>query len=295
MKNPPGERSLTLSLITGILLACQFSTRGENSYQPVSTRPTQAPHLLLADVWNPSINPTGWWMSEKYDGVRAYWDGEVLWSRKGQVIHLPTYFLAELPHSIALDGELWMGRGKFEQTISTVRSERPDDRWRNMRFMVFDAPQAKGLFEERMRFLHAILAEGNRFVRAVAQTRCQGINQLLVQRDRVVRLGGEGLMLRQPESRYEGQRSSTLLKVKPYDDAEATVIAYEPGKGKFAGKLGALRVRTDDGRDFSIGTGLTDALRQAPPPIGTVITYRFRGLTARGRPRFPTFFRVRQD
>jgi DNA ligase-1 len=119
--------------------------------------------------------------------------------------------------------------------------------------------------------------------------------QLLAERDRVVREGGEGLMLRQPESAYEPGRSPTLLKVKPYDDAEATVIAHEPGKGKFAGKLGALRVRTDDGREFSVGSGFTDVERESPPPVGTVITYRFEGLTAKGLPRFPSYLRVRRD
>jgi DNA ligase-1 len=146
-----------------------------------------------------------------------------------------------------------------------------------------------------MKFLRATVAEGNQVVTVVAQERCRGAAQLLAERDRVVREGGEGVMLRKPESVYEAGRSPTLLKVKPFDDAEATVIAHEPGKGKFAGKLGALRVRTDDGREFSIGTGLTDADRESPPPLGTVITYRFQGLTAKGLPRFPSYFRVRRD
>jgi len=295
MKNPPSWRAITLGLVTAILLACKLIAKPEDPVGTNSTGETQAPLLLLADVWNASIDPTGWWMSEKYDGLRGYWDGETLWSRKGQVIHAPSYFLAELPLGIALDGELWIGRGKFEETVSTVRSERPDDRWEKVHFMVFDAPQAKGTFEERMQFLRTTLPETNRFVRVVAQKRCAGAAQLLAERDRAVKLGGEGLMLRQPGSQYEPRRSPTLLKVKPYDDAEATVIAHEPGKGKFAGQLGALRVRTDDGREFSIGSGLTDAQRQSPPPIGTVITYRFRGLTAKGMPRFPTYLRVRLD
>ena len=295
MKTPPRWKTPLLELVTGIFLACSLIAKAKDTASTTSATETQGPHLLLADVWNPSIDPTDWWMSEKYDGLRGYWDGQTLWTRKGQVIHAPSYFLAELPRGIALDGELWIGRGKFEETISTVRSETPDDRWKKVHFMVFDAPQAKGTFEERMQFLHATLSEGNRFVRVVVQERCQGVRQLVAERDRVVKMGGEGLMLRQPESQYEPRRSSTLLKVKPYDDAEATVIAYETGKGKLAGKLGAFRVRTDDGREFAIGSGLTDAQREAPPPIGTVITYRFRGLTDKGMPRFPTYLRVRQD
>ena len=255
----------------------------------------QSPRLLLANVWNQSTDPTGWWMSEKYDGLRGYWDGRKLWTRQGNLIHAPDYFLAELPQDVALDGELWIGYGKFEETVSTVRSDTPDDRWKNVHFMVFDAPKNKGSFEQRMQFLHATLRKENRFVRVVVQQRCQGVAQLLAERDRVVRLGGEGLMLRQPESQYESGRSPTLLKVKPYDDAEATVIAHEPGTGKFAGKLGALHVRADDGREFSIGSGFSDADRETPPPVGTIITYRFRGLTAKGLPRFASYLRVRRD
>ena len=253
------------------------------------------PALLLANVWNASIDPAGWWMSEKYDGLRGFWDGRKLWSRKGQAIAAPDYFLAELPKEVALDGELWMGRGKFEETISTVLSQTPDERWKRVRFMVFDAPQAKGTFEQRMEFLRATLPEGNRFAKPVVQERCKGAAQLIAERDRVVSEGGEGLMLRKPESEYEAGRSPTLLKVKPLDDAEATVTAHLAGKGKFAGKLGSMRVKTADGREFSIGSGFTDAQRESPPPVGTFITYRFRGLTAKGLPRFPSFLRIRKD
>lgn len=263
---------------------------------PADSGPEKSgPALLLANVWTPAIDPAGWWMSEKYDGLRGFWDGRKLWSRKGQAIAAPDYFLAELPKDIALDGELWMGRGKFEETISAVLSQMPDERWKRVRFMVFDAPQAKGTFEQRMEFLRATLPAGNQFAKPVLQTRCEGAAQLIAERDRVVSEGGEGLMLRKPESEYEAGRSPTLLKVKPLDDAEATVIAHLPGKGKNAGKLGALRVRTAEGREFSIGTGFTDVQREMPPPIGTLVTYRFRGKTAKGLPRFPSFLRVRRD
>jgi DNA ligase len=294
MNIPPECKATLIVLAAGFFLAGSLAAKEKDSAATPTTE-NQTPHLLLANVWNPSIDPTGWWMSEKYDGLRAYWDGQKLWSRKGNLIHAPDYFLAELPRDIVLDGELWIGHGKFEETMSIVRSETPDDRWNRVRYMVFDVPQAKGAFEQRMQFLRATISEGNRFVRVVAQERCQGVAQLLAERDRVVRQGAEGLMLRQPESAYEAGRSPTLLKVKPYDDAEATVIAHEPGKGKFAGKLGALRVRADDGREFSIGSGLTDADRESPPPVGTVITYRFQGTTAKGLPRFPSYLRVRRD
>ena len=295
MNIPPECKATLIVLAAVFFLAGSLVAKEKDPAGATPATENQTPQLLLANVWNPSIDPTGWWMSEKYDGLRAWWDGQKLWSRKGNLIHAPDYFLAEFPRDIALDGELWIGHGKFEETMSIVRSETPDDRWNRVHYMVFDAPQANGTFEQRMQFLRATVSEGNRFVRVVAQERCQGVAQLLAERDRVVREGGEGLMLRQPESAYETRRSPTLLKVKPYDDAEATVIAHEPGKGKFAGKLGALRVRTDDGREFSVGSGLTDADRESPPPVGTIITYRFQGLTAKGLPRFPSYLRVRRD
>ncbi|MFT4587712.1 MAG: DNA ligase-1 [Limisphaerales bacterium] len=251
--------------------------------------------LLLAKVWDPSIDPTGWWVSEKYDGMRAQWDGKSLWTRGGGPIHAPDYFLAELPANIELDGELWMGRGKFEETVSVARRKNPDERWRRMRYMIFDAPKAKGAFEQRMEFLKGALPADAKHVKQVPQSRCLGAEQLIAERDRIVAAGGEGLMIRKPESDYEPGRSPTLLKVKPYDDAEAKVIGHKPGRGKFAGKLGSLRVKTADGREFSVGTGFTDAQRESPPPIGTVITYRFRGLTKNGLPRFSSFLRIRQD
>jgi DNA ligase-1 len=295
VKNPPGWSATFLGLAVSITVTFSVAARGEDRAAASSKAEKESPHLLLANVWDPSIDPTGWWMSEKYDGLRGYWDGRQLWSRKGKLIHAPDYFLAELPRDIALDGELWIGRGQFEETTSTVLSETPDARWKSVHFMVFDAPQAKGTFEERMQFLQATLPKRNRFAKVVAQVRCKGTVQLLVERDRIVGLGGEGLMLRQPESEYEPARSPTLLKVKLYDDAEATVVAHQLGEGKFAGKLGSLRVRTDDGKEFSIGSGFTDAQRESPPSVGTVITYRFRGLTAKGLPRFPSYLRVRRD
>ena len=296
MKVPPGFLATVVACSAGCVLICSLSAKENDPPGAAPAAEKQPPPpLLLANVWKSSIDPTGWWMSEKYDGLRAYWDGQKLWTRYGNLIHAPDYFLAELPRDIVLDGELWMGHGKFEETASVVRSETPDDRWKLIRYMVFDAPQATGGFEQRMEFLRATVSRENRFVTVVAQERCRGAAQLLAERDRIVREGAEGLMLRQPGSPYEPRRSSTLLKVKPYDDAEATVIGHEPGKGKYAGKLGALRVRTENGREFSIGTGLTDAERESPPPIGTIITYRYQGLTAKGVARFPSYLRVRRD
>jgi DNA ligase 1 len=262
---------------------------------PSSSVPEEKSGLLLANVWSPAIDPTGWWISEKYDGVRGFWDGQRLKTRNGNTIHAPDYFIEGLPKNIPLDGELWLGRGKFEETSSIVLSDKPDERWRHIRFMIFDAPNAPGSFEERVSFLTSLIPATHPFLKAVAQDRCRNTAHLIAERDRIVALGGEGLMIRKPESAYEKGRSPTLLKVKPSEDAEATVTGYVPGKGRYEGMTGSLRVRTIDGKEFSIGAGLTDAQRSNPPPIGAVITYRFRGMTSKGLPRFPSFLRVRTD
>jgi DNA ligase-1 len=113
--------------------------------------------------------------------------------------------------------------------------------------------------------------------------------------DEVIKLGGEGLMLRKPGSRYETGRSSTLLKVKKFSDAEATVISHTPGKGRHKGRCGALVVRMPNGKEFSLGTGLSDKERQNPPPVGAKVTYTFTELTDSGMgvPKCAAFLRVR--
>jgi DNA ligase-1 len=120
-------------------------------------------------------------------------------------------------------------------------------------------------------------------------------NSLQKRMKEIVKAGGEGLMLHRADALYESGRSDTLLKMKPWEDAEAVVIAHQPGKGKYAGMLGALRVRTDDGREFSLGTGFTDQQRGNPPPIGATVTYRYHDLTRLGMPRFARFLRVSEQ
>lgn len=243
--------------------------------------------VLLAKTWTGS-DPAGWWMSEKLDGVRAVWDGLDLRSRTGNVLDAPQWWRDLLP-PISLDGELWIGRGKFQQVVGQVCSAAGD--WRDVRYMVFDAPATAGAFEERM----AIAADsvvGSRVAAVVEHARCQGDWHLRQELGRVENVGGEGLMLRQPFSHYEAVRSSTLLKVKSSADAEAVVVGHEQGSGRHAGCLGALVVQMNDGTTFRLGTGLTDRLRRRPPRIGTTVTFKFQGMTDAGIPRFASFLRV---
>ena len=255
-----------------------------------------APALLLASVYRPGLELQGYWVSEKYDGVRGHWDGQRLRTRGGEPITPPAWFTAGWPDT-ALDGELWAGRGRFAQAQSTVRQARAGDAaWRQMRFMVFDLPAHPGSFDQRLPALQTAVARtGLPWVLAVPQQRVASDAALQALLARTVRGGGEGLMLHRGSSLYRAGRSDDLIKLKTHDDTEARVVAHLPGKGKHAGRLGALLVEMPSGQRFRLGTGLSDAERSAPPPIGSWVTYRFRGTHDSGLPRFASFVRVRED
>lgn len=263
----------------------------------VPAQPASAPPLLLAGRYRPDIDLRDWWVSEKYDGVRGYWDGRTLRTRGGEPIAAPPWFTAGWP-ATPMDGELWAGRGRFEQAQSTVARLQPGDApWRALRYMVFDLPTHPGSFDERLSALNGVVASVDQpWVQAVPQRKLAGNAELQTLLRQVVRGGGEGLMLHRGASLYRAGRGDDLLKLKPHDDAEARVVAHLPGKGRHAGRLGALLVETPEGQRFALGTGFTDAQRADPPAIGSWVTYRYRGLhSGSGLPRFASFLRVRTD
>jgi DNA ligase 1 len=251
--------------------------------------------LLLAERYAGNIDVAQYWVSEKLDGVRAHWDGRQLRFRSGNPVNAPAWFLAALPAS-QLDGELWLGRGSFDRLSGIVRRETPDDaEWRQIRYLIFELPGAAGTFTERIDQMKTVIAAANTpWLQAAEQFRLPDARALQTKLDEVVRGGGEGLMLHRDDAQYETGRSNALLKVTPWLDAEAKVIAHLPGNGKHKGMLGALRVEMPDGKHFSLGSGITDAQRRNPPPLGVQVTYRYRELTRNGIPRFPRFLRVRE-
>ena len=253
------------------------------------------PPLLLAERWDNEGDLSGWWMSEKLDGVRAYWDGKQFLSRLGNCYHAPDWFLAGLP-DVPLDGELWLDRKKFQTTVSIVRRQDKSDHWKQVSFLVFDAPALDDAFEKRLKFVEEYLTKQKpTFARAHTHEACKGVDHLRKELARIEALGGEGLMLRQPGSKYAVGRSATLLKVKTFHDADAKVVGHVPGKGRHKGRLGALEVVLGNGIRFSVGTGFSDAERDQPPLIGSFITFRYQELSDGGVPRFPSFVRVRAD
>lgn len=257
-----------------------------------------APPVLLAHSYSeivPAVDPTGWWMSEKLDGVRAWWDGRRFLSRLGNVYHAPTWFTAGLPE-FPLDGELWLARKQFQRCVAIVRRQDANELWRQIRYVVFDAPSHDAAFEGRLRQCEELMTRSrHEFALAHPHIVCTGTEHLRSELARVEALGGEGLMLRQPASRYIAGRSTTLLKVKSFLDAEARIIGHTRGTGRHAGRLGALEVELPNGVRFSVGTGLSDAERDQPPAIGSLITFRYQELSTDGVPRFPSFVGVRDD
>ena len=254
------------------------------------------PALLLANVYAGQVDPSRYLVSEKYDGVRALWDGRTLRFRSGRVVPAPAWFVERLPAEQPLDGELWLGRGRFDALSATVRREPPDNaEWRDVKYMVFELPDAPGSFAERAERIRQIVqASGWPALQAVAQSPVADRAALQRRLTRTVAQGGEGLMLHLASAPYGTGRSDVLLKLKPYLDTEAKVVGHRPGKGKYAGQMGALQVQTPEGRRFLLGTGFDDAQRRDPPPVGSTVTYRYRDLTSSGLPRFASFLRVYQ-
>lgn len=281
----PNRSICRLFLCTLVLVLVAYVRVSEASPPPVP----------LATTYQPGVALENYWISEKLDGVRAYWTGREFLSRNGNVYKAPDWFIAGFPN-VPLDGELWMGRQRFAELSGAVRKRVPvDSEWRDIQFHVFDLP-APGPFYERYEQLEALLEKANtRYLALVTQTPASTHSALMADLEKIVARGGEGLMLKRRDSLYEAGRSDDLLKVKTFEDAEAVVIGHIPGKGRLQNMMGALQVELPSGRRFRIGTGFSDELRTRPPAPGTRITFKYYGLTATGLPRFASFLRVRDD
>ncbi len=249
--------------------------------------------LLLAHNAPKGIDPTGYLVSEKLDGVRALWDGAVLRFRSGRTIAAPAWFTSKLP-ATPLDGELWLARGQFDLLSGTVRKVQPvDAEWLQVKYMVFELPQSSGSFAQRAAQLQSVVqAAAWPALQAVEQFAVASPAALQAKLQSITAAGGEGLMLHLASAPVTTGRSEVLLKLKAVQDAQATVVGHVAGKGKYAGLLGALDVTTASGLRFKLGTGLSDADRQNPPAIGSVVTYTYRDTTPSGKPRFASFLRV---
>ena len=253
----------------------------------------QKPEVFLLKTYDGTQDVVGWVMSEKLDGVRGIWDGERLLSRGGNELRAPKWFTRDFP-PFALDGELWTRRGDFENIVSIVRRKNPDERWARVRYHIFEVPHQVGGLPERLAVLADYLRQHpNDYLQIIRQTNVSNADQLRTFLAQVNAGGGEGVVVRDPALPYRTGRLSSALKVKNYLDTECVVQKILPGKGKYTGKMGALQCRMMDGKLIKIGSGFTDQTRAQPPALGSVITFKYYGLTKKGNPRFPVYLRRR--
>ncbi len=256
---------------------------------PCST--SAQPPLLLKKYKDQQI--TGWLMSEKLDGIRALWNGRELTTRRGNKLAAPQWFLQGFP-PFALDGELWSRRGAFARIQSIVMQQQPHVGWRELTYNIFDVPQQPGGLDARLNILQKWTATKDApYLRIIPQIICRGKSHLLQYQQEIEALGGEGIVLRDPNAPYIHGRTDLALKVKRFDDAECKVIGHNPGNGKFKGLTGSLTCQLADGTVFKLGSGLTTAQHHNPPATGSIVTFRHQGWTADRVPRFPVFMRVR--
>jgi len=254
----------------------------------------KAPAIQLATNYRQDIDINQYFVSEKLDGIRAYWDGQQLISKQGNAFTAPLWFIKAFPN-VALDGELWIARAEFEKVSSIVRTQNSNNKqWQQVKFMIFDLPTSSLPFTQRIKQMQQLVTATNSpYLQMIEQQKVTNAVALFSLLDKVVMDQGEGLMLHHKDALYQSKRSRDLMKLKKFEDAEATVIAHLPGKGKYVGLLGSLLVETSDGIRFKIGSGFSDKERQNPPPIGSIISYRFTGKTGNEIPRFASFMRVR--
>ena len=256
---------------------------------------------MLAEKFSSHTNPVGMWMSEKLDGVRALFVKGKFYSRNGNVYQAPAWFVKEMPPNAVLDGELYTSRGEFQRIMSIVTKHVPiDSEWRTIRYMVFDIPVPDMPFEDRYAALQSLVSDYNSpYLTLVENQRVRSTAELEAFHRRVRAQGGEGLILRKPQSLYENKRSASLLKMKKDDDDEAVVVGHEFGSGKNATVLGKLVVKWKHTTStFHVGTGFTDAQRRNYKklfPVGIIIKIRYNGMTGSRKPRFPVFLGIRDS
>lgn len=291
------QGKLMLVTLAGCLAGSAVAQENPAEQLPSREVRPRSPAIPLVETFRRGIDPALYWISEKYDGVRAIWDGHELRSRSGRRIVAPLWFLERFPAQ-PLDGELWLGRGRFDELSAMLRTNGSagDAGWRAVYYLVFELPGAAGSFTERSSLMRAIIEKAQvQWLRPVIQFRVADERELMRRLQEIVRDGGEGLVLHLAAAPYATGRTPAMLKLKPYSEGDAVVVGYEEGRRRLAGKAGALLLQTAEGKRFRVGSGLTDKLRSEPPALGAMVSYRYQELTKEGIPRFPRFLRVRDD
>lgn len=262
-----------------------------------SAAPVSSNELCLqkAFTYQGDEDITGWYMSEKLDGIRGYWNGKQLLTRKGNIINAPEWFINKLP-PFELDGELWSRRKDFEFIQSTVLKKIPTGSWEKISFNIFEVPNQNGNFEKRLEKARIWFQENKtKHVRIIPQIVCNGKKHLDEFLQAVESKGGEGVIVKDPNQSYHTGRPPYILKYKSFKDMEGVVIAINEGKGKYKDMMGSLRIKLENGIIFNLGSGFSDIERANPPKINSIITFKYYGFTKNGIPKFPSFLHVREN
>lgn len=296
MKYPMLGIALILTISITFLSTVSYSSSSFSS--PANKKTTTKPNIQHGVTYQPVANIEQYFVSEKLDGIRGYWDGKNLITRQGNKIYSPEWFTQYWPKQ-PLDGELWIGRNQFEAVLSCVSKKAPEQNqaiscWKDIRFMIFDLPSHTGTFSDRVNKMQALLVEiRSPYFAMINQVKFNNIKAVEEKLAHIISMQGEGLMLHLASSYYKTGRNKALMKFKKHQDAEATVIGYSQGTGKYRNHLGALKVKTKEGIIFKIGSGFTDEQRANPPAIGSLISFKYNGLTKSGIPKFARFWRLK--
>lgn len=167
--------------------------------------------LMKGEEWDGQKDLTNWILSEKFDGIRAYWDGKNLLSKQNKIIKCPDWFTEDLPKEKILDGEIWLRRNSFDELNSILKSNQNESYWLNVKLVVFDIV-CEGIFTERMKKLENIQFPNHVII--PEREICQSNEHLIAKMKRIVLLGGEGLIANDPNSDYVPERTSSVIKVK---------------------------------------------------------------------------------
>lgn len=241
-------------------------------------------------------------ISEKFDGVRGIWDGKEMFSKNGKKLAIPPCFaeklaILELKDGEFVEGELWADYGKFAEVSSLARRKNPTcAEFESVKYLIFNAQLNESSdFLANLSKIQSILeSHKTPQIRTITQHKFSSSKELQDFFDAVVAKGGEGVILRD---------SHTAFKLKAQHDAECKIIDYTRGKGRLSGKVGAIVCESladknagiKNGIIFRIGSGLSDEMRTNPPKIGTIITYKFSGVSKNSVPLHTRFWRVYRE
>lgn len=245
-------------------------------------------------------NLSDYFVSEKFDGIRALWDGQNMFSKSGKILAIPRCFseklaVLDLQKGEFVEGELWIDYGAFEVISSIARRKNPTcEDFSKVKYLIFNAHLGESSdFFANLTKIQSILDSQDlaQEIQVITQHKFATQKELSDFFNAVIAKGGEGVIVRD---------SRVAFKLKPQNDAECKIVDFSRGKGRIRGKVGAIICEALADKNsgikcgviFRIGSGLSDEMRENPPKIGTIITYKFSGVSKNGIPKHTRFLRI---